>query len=206
MGLLTGEAGAGKTAALRQLCQPLNPHCYQVSYLAETDFGRVDLYRSLALALGLEPAYRRAHIGGRISAGATVARYQSQGNRAGRWMSATTRLDLMTVWLVGHPVLAQTLSRAPYAALNSRIQVRQKFEPIMERERFSGLIKHAFMDAGCQQTLMSDSGLEMLRQASQGNMRRAGLVLNQVMHIAMTKGQNHLPDDLLQQAIEECRR
>src|SRR3546814_16587538 len=31
--------------------------------------------------------------------------------------------DLITVWLVGHPSLAQTLERAPYAALHSRIQV-----------------------------------------------------------------------------------
>ena len=224
VGLLTGEAGAGKTAALRQLCQPLNPHCYQVIYLAETDFGRVDLYRSLALTLGLEPAYRRAQLWRDIKA--RVIELVDGCQQLPVWIIdeaqnlpkaffqdlpaflnyAFDSRDLMTVWLVGHPVLAQTLSRAPYAALNSRIQVRQKFEPIMERERFSGLIKHAFMDAGCQQTLMSDSGLEMLRQASQGNMRRAGLVLNQVMHIAMTKGQNHLPDDLLQQAIEECRR
>ncbi len=60
VGLLTGAAGVGKTAALRQLTRALNPHRYQVVYLAETDFGRLDLYRSLALALGLEPAYRRA--------------------------------------------------------------------------------------------------------------------------------------------------
>jgi len=53
VGLLTGEAGVGKTAALRQLTQTLNPHRYPVIYLAETDFGRLDLYRSLALALGL---------------------------------------------------------------------------------------------------------------------------------------------------------
>jgi len=45
VGLLTGEAGVGKTAALRQLTQALNPHRYQVVYLAETDFGRLDLYR-----------------------------------------------------------------------------------------------------------------------------------------------------------------
>jgi MSHA biogenesis protein MshM len=51
VGLLTGEAGVGKTAALRQLTRALNPHRYQVVYLAETDFGRLDLYRSLALAL-----------------------------------------------------------------------------------------------------------------------------------------------------------
>ncbi|VAX10066.1 hypothetical protein MNBD_GAMMA26-2061 [hydrothermal vent metagenome] len=60
VGLLTGEAGIGKTAALRRLTHNLNPHRYQVIYLAETDFGRVDLYRSLALTFGLEPAYRRA--------------------------------------------------------------------------------------------------------------------------------------------------
>jgi len=43
VGLLTGQAGVGKTAALRQLTQDLNPHRYQVIYLAETDFGRLDI-------------------------------------------------------------------------------------------------------------------------------------------------------------------
>jgi len=58
LGLLTGEPGVGKTAALRHLTDGLNPHRYQTIYLAETDFGRTDLYRSLAMELGLEPAYR----------------------------------------------------------------------------------------------------------------------------------------------------
>ncbi len=31
-------------------------------YQAETDFGRVDIYRSLARELGLEPSYRRAQL------------------------------------------------------------------------------------------------------------------------------------------------
>ena len=62
IGLLTGEPGVGKTAALRQLTRGLNPHRYQPIYLAETDFGRVDLYRSLARELGLEPAHRRAQL------------------------------------------------------------------------------------------------------------------------------------------------
>jgi type II secretory pathway predicted ATPase ExeA len=62
LGLLTGEAGVGKTAALRQFTRGLNPHRYHLIYLAETDFGRLDLYRSLALALGVEPAFRRAQL------------------------------------------------------------------------------------------------------------------------------------------------
>ncbi len=62
VGLLTGEPGVGKTAALRCLTSSLNPHRYQVLYQAETDFGRVDIYRALAHALGVEPSYRRAQL------------------------------------------------------------------------------------------------------------------------------------------------
>src|SRR4030065_455275 len=62
IGLLTGEPGVGKTAALRQLCETLNPHRYQLIYTPETDFSRLDLYRNLARALGLEPAFRRAQL------------------------------------------------------------------------------------------------------------------------------------------------
>ena len=41
--------------------------------------------------------------------------------------------DLMTVWLVGHPLLAQTLARAPYAALYGRTQAHVQLAPVTER-------------------------------------------------------------------------
>ncbi len=50
---------------------------------------------------------------------------------------------------------------------------------------------------------MSDSGLELLRQASQGLPRKAGGILKTSMQLAMAKGLNHLPDEVIQQAIEE---
>lgn len=43
VGLITGEPGVGKTAALRQLVRGLNPHRHLALYLAETDFGRLDI-------------------------------------------------------------------------------------------------------------------------------------------------------------------
>ena len=221
VGLLTGEAGVGKTAALRQLTQALNPHRYQMIYLAETDFGRLDLYRSLALALGLEPVYRRAALWRNIK-----ARIQALADGKGivpLWIIdeaqnlpveffrdlpaflnfAFDSRDLMVVWLLGHPPLAHTLERAPYAALASRIQVRLRLKPIIDRERFKNLIEHALKQAGAQHTLLSDSGLELLRQASQGLPRQAGRILRTSMQLAVPKGLNHLPDELIQQAIEE---
>jgi len=231
IGLLTGESGVGKTAILRQLTQALNPHRYRVIYLAETDFGRTDLYRGLALALGLEPAYRRAQLWRELK-----LRIQELANTQQQlpvWILdeaqnlppeffrdfpaflnfAFDAHDLMTVWLgeaprrrlVGHPSLAHTLDRAPYAALAGRLQVRMHLKPILERERFAQLIHHALKTAGCPHTLLTDSGLEHLRQASQGLPRQAGRILRTAMRLAVPKGLNHLPDDLLQQAIEELR-
>jgi type II secretory pathway predicted ATPase ExeA len=223
VGVLTGEAGVGKTAALRQLTRTLNPHRYQVVYLAETDFGRLDLYRSLALALGLEPLHRRAALWRDIK-----ARIEELADGKGilpLWIIdeaqnlpveffrdlpaflnfAFDSRDLMAVWLVGHPRLAHTLDRAPYAALASRIQVRLQLKPISARERFKNLIEHALKQAGCQHSLLSDSALELLRQASQGLPRQAGLILKTAMQLAVPKGLNHLPDEILQQAIEVLR-
>ena len=85
--------------------------------------------------------------------------------------------DLISVWLIGHPALAQTLDRAPYAALASRIQVRVALKPVVERERFGQLVAHALKSAGCQHTLLADSGMELLRQASKGLPRQAGRIL-----------------------------
>jgi MSHA biogenesis protein MshM len=221
VGLLSGEPGVGKTTALRRLTTALNPHRYQVVYLAESDFGRLDLYRSLALALGLEPPHRRAALWREIKArileladgkGVTVVWIIDEAHHLPveffRDLPAFLNFafdsrDLMTIWLLGQPRLAQTLSRAPYAALASRIQVRANLSPINERERFHALIEHAFRHAGAQHTLLSDSALELLRQASQGVPRKAGVILKIGMQLAMNKGLNHLPDDIIQHAIEE---
>ncbi|WP_229517287.1 hypothetical protein [Paraburkholderia terrae] len=59
--------------------------------------------------------------------------------------------------------------------------------------------------AGCTHTLLADSGLELLRQASRGLPRHAGRILRTAMQLAVPRGLNHLPDELLQQAIEEFR-
>jgi MSHA biogenesis protein MshM len=111
----------------------------------------------------------------------------------------------MTVWLLAHPALDQTLDRAPSAALASRIQVRLPLKPVIERARFHSLINHAFQQAGAQHTLLSDSALELVRQASRGLPRYAGRILKTSLQLAVPKGLNHLPGELIQQAIEELR-
>ena len=221
--VVSGAAGVGKTAALRAVTATLNPHRYQVIYHAETDFGRLDLYRCLAQSLGLAPSYRRALLWREIKA---HIHHLADGKQLlPVWILdeaqnlppdffrdfpaflnfAFDSRDLMSVWLVGHPVLAQTLQRAPYAALAGRIQARVHLTPVFERERFARLIEHGLKSAGNSSTLLTDSGMEILRQASKGLPRNAARILRTAMRLALPRGLNHLPDELLQLAIEELR-
>ena len=218
LGLLTGEPGVGKTAALRQITTSLNPHRYQVIYQAETDFGRNDLYRNLALALDLDAGYRRSQVWRDLKARITdlhgknllpvwiIDEAQNLPLEFFRDLPAFINFafdsrDLMTIWLVGHPQLASTLNRTLYAALNSRIQQKILLEPVLSRERFALLIQHGLRVAGCQQTILSDSGMEILRQSSRGIPRKAHAILKTALRMAVPKGYSHLPDELLSEAI-----
>lgn len=80
-----------------------------------------------------------------------------------------------------------------------------KLKPVVERERFAAFIQNGLKAAGCPHTLLADSGVELLRQASKGLPRQAGLILCTAMRLAVPQGLNHLPDALLEQAIEELR-
>jgi MSHA biogenesis protein MshM len=223
LGVLTGEPGVGKTSVLRALTHTLNPHRYQVVYLSETDFGRLDLYKSLALALGITPPHRRAPLWRELKA--RILELTDTQQILPIWIVdeahnlppeffrdlpaflnfAFDSRDLLTLWLVGHPSLAHTLQRVLYAALAGRVQVRIHLKPVLERERFAQFIQHAFKAAGANHTLLADSGLELVRQASQGLPRQAGRILRNAMSLAASKKLNHLPDDILLRVIEELR-
>jgi len=220
IGLLTGEPGVGKTAWIRQLTDTLNPHRYQVIYLAETDFGRFDIYRQLAIEFGLEPTYRRAQLWREIKQ--HITQLVESKSILPLWIIdeshnlpldffkdfpaflnfAFDSKDLMTVWFLGLSSLENTLNRHPYAALASRIQVREKLEPVFEKPRFCKLIKQAFEEAGARQPLLSDPGIECIRMASRGKPRLAGQIIQNALRLATEKKINHLPDDMVMEAIE----
>lgn len=220
LGLLTAEPGLGKTAALRQITRTLNPHQYQVRYIAETDFGRLDFYRQLALSFNLAPNYRRAQLWRDIKEHVTHLATQKNilpiliideaQNLPPEFLRDFPSFlnfvfdskDYMTVWLVGHPELARTIDRPLNAALASRIQARCLFHPISDRDQFRQFLLHGLAHAGCNNTILSDPAIEIVRMASKGNPRQVHRLLVTALQLATDKKLNHLPDDILKEAIE----
>ena len=223
VGVLTGEPGVGKTAALRHVTREINPHQYQVFYLAETQFTSFDIYRQIAFLLQLVPSHRYAqlwrdiknNIRERVEHKRSLPIFiidEAQNLPTDFFRSFPSFLnfdfdakDMMTVWFVGHPMLINLIDRATNTALARRIQIRYQLQPIIERDRFTALIQYAFKEAGCQTTLLSDSGIELLRVASQGRPSYAHRILVSAMQLASHKGMSHLPDDLLQGAIAQLK-
>src|SRR3972149_12311571 len=62
VGVLTADAGVGKTAAMRHLCAPPPKPDYLILYLRDTAVAPLDLYRTLATELGIRPSHRRAEL------------------------------------------------------------------------------------------------------------------------------------------------
>jgi MSHA biogenesis protein MshM len=219
IGLLTAEPGLGKTAALRQITRALNPHQYGIYYLAHTDFGRLDFYRQLAILFGLAPSFRRSQLWSDIKEQVThlttqksllpvliIDEAQNLPPEFFRDFPSFMNFvfdtkDYMTVWLAGHPELAREIDRPMNAALASRIQARYELKPIAEREAFKQLLTHGFTEAGCTRNLLSDSAVELIRMASQGNPRLVHGIIVTALRLATDKKINHLPDDIITEAI-----
>ena len=224
IGLLVAEPGLGKTAILRQITRTLNPHQYSVFYTAETDFSRFDIYRQIALLLGLTPSHRCSQLWRDIKEHITSLVTQKNvlpifiideaHNLPARFLRDLPSFlnfvfdskDYITVWLVGLTDLARIIDRAPFKALASRIQVRYELQPIMDREQFKQFICHGFAQAGCSHTMLSDSAIELIHMSSKGNPRQIHSIVVVALRLATDRNINHLPDEIVKEAIEFLKR
>lgn len=223
IGVLIGEPGVGKTAAIRHVVGQLNPHQHKVFYLPESHFTSFDIYRQMAYNLGLAQASRFSQVWREVK-GFIKDSVENKRCRPIFIIDEAQNLpydflrnfpsflnfefdahDMLTVWFIGHPDFANNLNRNTLVALSSRIRVRCSFQPVTEREQFTQLIEHAFKTAGCQTKLLSDSGIEILRSSSQGRLRIIHNILVTSMQLAQQKNLSHLPDEILKKAIARLK-
>jgi type II secretory pathway predicted ATPase ExeA len=220
LGVLSAEAGVGKTAAMRNLCMALPRPDYLVLYFCDTTVSPLDLYRSLAGELGVKPSHRRGQLWADIK-NALVHLVDERGTApvvvideaqhlsdaflldlSGFLNFAFDSRDLLTLWLVGLPPLARRLHMHQHAALATRIAVELRLEPL-DRDAFSAAVDHAFKAAGATQKVLSDPAAEMLFRSSRGVLRVASKLLRAALRIAHDRGQAFLDEPTLQAALDE---
>ena len=220
LGVLTAEAGVGKTAAIRNACMMLPKPDFLVLYFCDTTVSPLDLYRSLATELGVKPSHRRGQLWADIKKALVhmvderntapvlvldEAQHLSDAflfDLSGFLNFAFDSRDLLTLWLVGLPPLTRRLHMHQHAALATRIAAEVRLEPL-DREAFAAALDHAFKAAGAPQKILSDPAAEMLFRACRGVLRVASKTLRTALRIAHARGQAFLDEPTIQAALDE---
>jgi type II secretory pathway predicted ATPase ExeA len=221
VGLLTAEPGVGKTAAIRNLCQALPRPDYRVLYVCNTAVSPLDLYRSLAVEMGLKPSYRSAALWADIKnalthevdeCGTTVVMVIDEAQHlndkflldlSGFLNFAFDSRDLMVLWLVGLTPLLRRLRMQQHAALLTRISVNVRMEPL-ERDALCAMVEHGFNAAGVTRKLLSDSAFEMLVRQTHGVPRLCGRLIRTSLRRAHELNQDFIDDTVMQAALDDC--
>jgi len=219
LGVLTAEAGVGKTAAMRNICSQLATPDFRVLYLCNTAASPFDIYRSMALELGLSPSHRKSQLWWALKA--ELVRLLDEAHTVpiivldeAQHLSDAFLADLSgflnfafdtrsaaALWLVGLPSLAQRLRLQVHAPLASRIAAQVQLAPL-ERDDFKALIEHGLKAAGTREKLLTDSALELLFRACRGIPRIASRLLRAALKEAHARNQNLVDDAALKAAVE----
>jgi type II secretory pathway predicted ATPase ExeA len=220
LGLLVGEAGVGKTAAIRNLCGELSRPEHRVLYLCDTAVTPAAVYRNLAAELGETPKYRRDVLWRQLKATITklvdvesivpvLVIDESQHlsddfffDLAGFLNYAFDTRDLLTLWLVGLPSLEARLRLRQHAALYTRIVSPNVMEP-PPRKDFFAMVDHGLRAAGATTKLFADPALEVLWRTSRGLPRQAAKLLRASLSLAHEQDQNFVDEHLMLKACDQ---
>jgi len=201
IGLLTGEAGSGKTTICRKVCAALHTGRFRVFYVALSTGNVMDTYKSIAWEMGLPTERSRAAlyrvIRTEVSRLCLEARIQpvliiDEAHHlrsdiledlrllTNYQMDSENRLCLL---LVGQAELRRRLSLAVHEALNQRIVVRHHLAGL-ERDDLGPYLEHLLRLAGTEMPLFEPEALEAIFQATNGLPRKVNLLAHHAMTAA----------------------
>ena len=219
LGTIGADAGMGKTAAMRNLCAQLPKPDYLVLYNCDTAVAPLDLYRTIATAIGVQPSHRRAqlwtdikkalvHMVDERGSSPTIVLDEAQHlsdsflvDLSGFLNFAFDSRDLITLWLVGLPALSRHLRMQIHAPLAMRVVYQVHLEPL-DRKLFAAMIDHGLEAVGATQNVLADPARELLFRASRGVPRLASNLLRRALREAHQRNQSFIDENTMETAID----
>ena len=198
IGLLTGEAGSGKTTLCRRLCDSLNGGLYRVAYTSMSTGSVIDTYAAIAEAFGRPAPQRRlaqwravrTEIT-RLNASQTPFLIFDEAHHLSN--QALEELRLLTNYamdsekrlcmlLVGLPPLRKRLRMGIHESLNQRIVMRCHLAGL-EAEHVGAYLEHRLGLAGAAVSLFEPAAIEALTTASGGMPRN----IDRIAHMSLSQ-------------------
>lgn len=221
-GLLTGSPGLGKTTAIRNFANALNPAKYKVIYSSLSTLTVQEFYRSLVESFGANPAFRKSDNFKIIQENITRLSIEKritpviildEANHISNSILADLKLlfnfemdsrDRAVVLLAGLPQLNNTLRLNTNEPLRQRLVMNYNLEGLNKEEgRF--YICEKLKGAGCTKEIFEPNAIEALLNSANGTPRILNTLCNASLLIAHNNGHNSITADDAMNAINDCQ-
>jgi type II secretory pathway predicted ATPase ExeA len=199
--LLTGEAGTGKTVAVRAFVQTLNPSIYRVVYVPLSTVTPLDFYTQLNTEFGGRHSVRKSTLFKNLQH--AVRDYVNNSKKTpilvlDEAQSLPDRtldeipiilnfkmdsVDPLLMIMIGHPDLARRLARPMFRNLHQRILLNYHIPPLSEDDTRRYVIHH-LQRVGAKNPIFSDSAYLALYKTSAGLCR----LINRLALAALNRG------------------
>jgi type II secretory pathway predicted ATPase ExeA len=214
--MVTGQAGMGKTTAIRTFVRGLPANLYQVIYLGQDQHG-TNLFRRFAQSLGLKPSQWRHQLALQLSqhlqenetlGGRQVLAVIDEAHLLGDATLEDLRLltnsdfdqsSPVAIILAGQLSLRHRLREPLFVALNQRIRYRYALEGFSQEECIA-YIKHRLLAIDAAPDLLTDGALKLIYEASGGIPRE---VNNIAASCLLKAGDGKIDQRLVKQVIDE---
>jgi general secretion pathway protein A len=221
VGLITGEVGAGKSTAIRTILGALHPNVHKVIYTQWSSGSALDLLRTVARGLDLEPAHGRADLVHQISE--AIVRFNKAKKQHPILALDESQLlshesleilplllnfemdscQYLSLLLVGQPLLRRTLTLQIHESLRQRIAVHYHLEGL-SREELDSYLVHQLKAAGVKQPLFDDAARQALYQATKGIIRKVNSLALAALRLAASRKSNLVDEAAMLDATPEA--
>jgi len=222
LGVLTGEVGCGKTAALRAASDGLDPSRHTLIYLPNPQVGVRGIHGAVALALGQAPRFHHATLIPQVEA-ALAAEADERGRNVlltideahmmtGEQLEAVRMMtnhnldsgSPLTIVLIGQPTLRRRLRLGDMAALDQRVQLRYHIpSPALTLAEAGGYIRRHTEQAGRSDTLFSDDAVRVIHAQARGLPRAINRLAITALLAACSAGKTIVDESSARTAIAE---
>jgi len=185
IGVVVGEAGAGKTSLLRRFTATLNPSLFKAVYFPLSTVTVADFDRGLALGLGQEPKFRKVDMFGqiqqavlnlfhnqRITPVLILDEMQMASNQFLNDISLLFNFAMdsenpFVLIMIGLPHFMERLKLSHNQPLAQRVIMRYSMQPL-GKEDVRNYIQHQLKLAGANHDIFSPQAIEAIASRSRG--------------------------------------
>jgi type II secretory pathway predicted ATPase ExeA len=219
IGAVSGQAGTGKTCAVRSVTDDLPTNKYQVLYVGQ-EHDETNLCRRIAAGLGLAAKRFKNHAWMQVSQH-LCENLAEQGKQVvavfdeAHLLSGATlenlrllmnadfdRASPLSIILIGQLPLRAMLKAPGFEALNQRIRFRYSLDGFTEEET-TGYIQHHLRLAGLPDDIFSKDATKAIFLAAKGILREINNVALLALLKAESTGMAKVDGKLIRQVLEQ---